>query len=320
MKRRTLLACAAVPLSGSVAGCLASDRRFGVSGGEDEREQFGTYELRSDARVRIAEESRRYGLAVPSPSADPYSVVVQFQSRRAAETGILVHRSVDERRDQLRTFVTDTDFRHESLFFVETTAPNACLSWQIESFEWTTENAVRGRVSVQDEDVTCGNAHAYPSLLLRVTGDAEPPTKAILTITNGWGETETVESSPFHEYLHRRSTAGEAPPEPGATVTIPGVVYNDDPAGERISVEVASVDGKPVFETSLEVTADRLPNVRPFAFEATVGTQYTAVISDGDSERSTAFTASGGRLFEIRRTDADLSAQLLSFEDTSTEP
>ena len=92
-------------------------------------------------------------------------------------------------------FLDETDLEADALLYVESVGPNTCFN-ALEITDLNIESdAIVGTVRVvdtsePDHDV-CGPSLTYPGALIRIVTDPLPET-ARITITNGWGDRETV--------------------------------------------------------------------------------------------------------------------------------
>ncbi|MEF8778591.1 MAG: hypothetical protein V5A36_06755, partial [Natronomonas sp.] len=102
-----------------------------------------------------------------------------------------------ERNSALEEFIADIDYESERLLFVESAGPNACYD-RLELTDIHTDERIRADAMVLDTsegDVACAEIVSYPSTLARITFDDEPLDSASVSVTNGWGETETISAT-----------------------------------------------------------------------------------------------------------------------------
>ena len=103
-----------------------------------------------------------------------------------------------EAPEAVREFVAETDFTESVLCYVESVGPNTCydeiavdpLALGVEDGTLVADATVRGP---SDGEVACGEAITYSGALVRVTADPLPDA-ARISVTDGWGETETIRS------------------------------------------------------------------------------------------------------------------------------
>ncbi|RQG89993.1 hypothetical protein EA462_08275 [Natrarchaeobius halalkaliphilus] len=108
--------------------------------------------------------------------------------------------------DGLEEWYGETDFDESVIVFVGTVGPNTCYS-EVDVDDVTISTvtlegedsrpaitAAARPVDTSDEDEACGEAVTYPSAFVRVTGD-DLPSEALFTVTNGWDETDDVDSA-----------------------------------------------------------------------------------------------------------------------------
>lgn len=104
---------------------------------------------------------------------------------------------LDGAPEPAREFLAETDFAESVVCYVESVGPDTCHDEiafddvRVEDGALVADATVRGP---DDEKVACGEAITYSAALLRVTSDPLPDA-ARLSVTDGWGETETVRDS-----------------------------------------------------------------------------------------------------------------------------
>ncbi|GAA0714744.1 hypothetical protein J2744_002254 [Halorubrum trapanicum] len=101
---------------------------------------------------------------------------------------------IAEAPEAARTFVEETDLSESVVCYVESVGPTTChdeIAFDgvgVEDGTLVADATVQGAESAE---VACGEAVTYSAALLRVTSDPLPDA-ARLSVTDGWGETETV--------------------------------------------------------------------------------------------------------------------------------
>lgn len=100
----------------------------------------------------------------------------------------------DERRDAVEAFVENTEFDTAVLLYVVSEGPDTGYDEiRIERLA-VSGDAIVGTAVATAREPGGGNAHVYPSALLRVTVDGDVPEKARITVVNGWGAEDEIES------------------------------------------------------------------------------------------------------------------------------
>lgn len=180
-----MVACAVLP------GCLGTGENAGT-GTSTETPEPGWYDVCEFAP----------SLAAGDLPPDEHAVVVHVRSAAAADEVFATDSLTDEARTTVEAFVEETSFEAATLFYVETRAPNACYGARIESLDLE-DDLVTGEVVAKDvsgQEEACAQVETTPAVLFRVRGDSGPPTAAELAVTNGWGDTRTLQSIPPDEY------------------------------------------------------------------------------------------------------------------------
>ncbi|MFP9191170.1 hypothetical protein ACLI4Q_05830 [Natrialbaceae archaeon A-CW1-1] len=205
--RRRLLRYGALAGGLSLAGCLdgeMGDDGGSPGGGSDDDDDDGNDDGTDDPNGTIETvDTIQYTTRTDRPDWDADAIgscaLADSEDRLAHVTPI--HAVSEERLEEtVGPFVRETDFETQLLLFVESTGPNIChdrLEIDDVSLEGEVLTATATVVDTSDPEEGCGEAELSPSALARVTfaDDAEWPTQAAVTITDGWGETDTVEAS-----------------------------------------------------------------------------------------------------------------------------
>ncbi|WP_312908682.1 hypothetical protein [Natronosalvus caseinilyticus] len=134
-------------------------------------------------------------------------------------------------------FLEETDFETEVLVLVESGGPTMCHdSIEVDDVTFDAqESAITATATVVDSsEGGCGEALAYPASLTRVSfDDRMRPHDAVVTLTDGWGETETVEAA--HErVIDPSGLEGGVEPD-GDPATIPEPLECSDDDFKRLS-------------------------------------------------------------------------------------
>ncbi|WP_254809995.1 immunoglobulin-like domain-containing protein [Natronosalvus amylolyticus] len=198
--RRDLLRLGALGATGAVAGCLANGDDPGAGNGDDDDNSDDnadpTLEPESVETVHFATRTDR-------PAWDEEAVgtaaLAGSEARLSAVTPIEAV-SDDHLEETLGPFIEETDFETSILLFVESGGPDLCWN-DLGITDVGLEDGgdhLTATATVHDTreaNEACGQAMIYPSTLTRITVDGDLPTTAAVTITDGWDETETVETS-----------------------------------------------------------------------------------------------------------------------------
>jgi hypothetical protein len=309
MNRRTFLATTGVGLATPLVGCLggSSDPR---SGGQT-RTTDGTEtttERGSDGPTELVEsDAIQYGPTSTRPnwfeeSGETVGNVVVIDSEERADV-IWPHDEVPtERRRAVADFLGETNFQESVLLYVESVGPNACYA-EVEvrdvafaDGELTATAAAAlvdggsdGSDDGNDSDGTddgmtaCAEIITFPSALVRATFSGEPATQATVTLTDGWGNEETVTATADDSLSPDASDLdGYVRPE-GDPATVPNGLACDDAGVERVQswVDDANVEwGAATADDGTETLALRVDQ-REVALGDTVEVTMTNVTDEG---------------------------------------
>ena len=178
MNRRHLLSCLVGGAFG--AGCLDTGARSG-GGAVDE----SAYDV-----------SPFPPALVPQPSLpERHPVAIHVRSHSAAQQAFDTEPLSEPAQSHAETFLEATNFEEETLYYVQTRAPDSCYGIRVTALEWQTATELTGAIISEDHsepDEECATVVTTPSVLLRVRGDPNPPAQATFDVTDGWEETETV--------------------------------------------------------------------------------------------------------------------------------
>lgn len=145
-----------------------------------------------------------------------HAVVVDSKSRERAVLGR--YDLPPEREDDVDEFLEGVDYDADRVVLVESAGPDGCHDELAIEDVRLNGGRLRGDATVVDDsgaNVGCTEALVFPSSVLRVTFDGEPPDAVAVRVTDGWGETATV-------------TAGDDDPLPSPDpADLPGHVRPD---------------------------------------------------------------------------------------------
>lgn len=123
-------------------------------------------------------------------------VVIDDEDRERAVLG--QYDPSQSRQEAIREFLSEVDYDRERLVLVESAGPDACHDrLEFGSIE-ARDGRIRAAASVIDSsgDATaCATVVTFPAALARVAFEGEPLDAATVEITDGWGETATVDAA-----------------------------------------------------------------------------------------------------------------------------
>lgn len=101
--------------------------------------------------------------------------------------------NLDE-RDDLQSWLDETDLEQSSIVYIETAGPNTCYDELGVSHVGIENGEIVGRAEAIDTSAnneSCGHAETHPSAFVRITSDDLPDT-ATFTVVDGWGDSSEV--------------------------------------------------------------------------------------------------------------------------------
>lgn len=125
-----------------------------------------------------------------------YAVVVDSESRQRA--ALEPFDLSEERRAAVDEFLADADYERDRLVVLESVGPDTCHDRVGVADVRVADGTLRADAAVVDTrqgDEGCGDAITYPSALLLVTFEGDPPDTARVAFTDGWGDSGTVTAS-----------------------------------------------------------------------------------------------------------------------------
>jgi hypothetical protein len=180
-RRRATLAVGGA-VAAALAGCLGGD---GTGGGV-------TIEIHQVGPTTAAPAWG--GRENPAGAVELYSRLDRATER--LESTHLAGVPSDRREDAL-TFARDTDFATAALVYVASEGPDTCFDEVAVGDLALDGETLTGRaeaLDTSDPGDGCGDALTFPAALVRATADPRP-TRARLTVRNGWGDESTVEAT-----------------------------------------------------------------------------------------------------------------------------
>ncbi|UTF52907.1 hypothetical protein [Natronosalvus rutilus] len=275
--RRTILRSGALGVGFVVAGCLDASPT-GSSPGEDGKDDpnDGDGANGTDSTNGTDDSKNNDGTGsspkitdVETIDLDPRTDELLWASDGIGTVALITDADVLERLDAVATnrsaetvdpFLEETDFETEVLVLVESGGPTVCHD-SIEVSDVTfdaQESAITATATVVDSsEGSCGEALAYPSSLTRVSfEDRMWLHNAVVTLTDGWGNTETVEAA--HERVIDPSELEGGVEPDGDPTAIPEALECSDDEFQRLaaaqSVRWGDADAFAMRVDPLEVT------------------------------------------------------------------
>ncbi len=225
MDRRGALRAGCLGVGAALAGCLdaGDDARIPT-----ERPPRSVLAVTDHETVPFAVRG-----AVGWDDAPGYVVIVDSEARQRAL--LTKYGLSDDRREEILEFLADVDYGRERLVLVESVGPDQCHDRLEIDGVAVGEGGIVAEATVRRRDAdACGEALAYPSTLLRVRFNGEPPSSAAIEVTDGRGDTArvtaTVEDplSPAPEDLAGNVRPGSEPAVvPPLSCETRGVVRHD---------------------------------------------------------------------------------------------
>lgn len=187
--RRTALRLAGVGVVGSLAGCIGENGTDNGNNGNGQTGGIAGYETHP-LTVRAS-----LGPDFPEEGTGRVILVDSEERQRAA---LQPYDPSEDRTDEIGEFIGGIDYGTDRLVVIESVGPNACHDRvEIDGVE-SSEGRLRADAAVvdtSDEATACAEVVTYPSALLKVTFEGDPADEAAIEITDGWGETATVNAS-----------------------------------------------------------------------------------------------------------------------------
>ncbi|MFC7215622.1 hypothetical protein ACFQO4_16220 [Saliphagus sp. GCM10025334] len=249
--RRTILRSGALGVGLAVAGCLDASSTGSSPGDEnDEDDPNGGDGANGTDSTNGTDDSKNNDGTGSSPeitgvetvALEPRTDEPPWAADGIGTVALITGPDVLERLDAVATnrtaetvdpFLEETDFETEVLVLVESGGPTICHdSIEVDDVNFDAqESAITATATVVDSsDGGCGEALAYPSSLTRISfdGDGVWLHNAVVTLTDGWGNTETVEAA-RERVIDPSGLEGGVEPD-GDPATIPEALEcsNDD--------------------------------------------------------------------------------------------
>lgn len=223
MRRRTALRFAGLGAVGALAGCVGDGDGDGDDDGSSDPHIAGT------ATIQLATHTSTPRWHSRSQDSTGHVVLIDSETRTEAALNQYAREMAESRRQELAAFMDEVRYGRDRLLLVESVGPDGChdrLEVENVALEEGRLTADAGVVDTGDDEADCAEAVTYPSVLVRVTFEDDPPGAATVTITDGWGESSTVEAT----------TDDPLAPDP---VDLPGHIR---PEGEPEPVEPLECD------------------------------------------------------------------------------
>lgn len=185
-----------------------------------------------------------------------------YGSESVARAALDLDRLPQESREDADQLLSETDFARARVLFLGSAGPDTCYEEIAVRNLRTTEGLIRGRFAAHDPcgDCACGDAVTFPSALVRVSFEGDPPDEARLTAVDGWGEEATVEviadggvaPGDLPGYVRP-----EEAPDPVAPLSCPDEDFTRHGTGFRDDVEwgeATDEDGNPTMALRVDRT------------------------------------------------------------------
>lgn len=192
--RRQVLEVASLGFGAVLAGCLSGTLESdpgGSDGGDDDEVTVIEHDV-----VPLAVETDRPWWY---DDDEPTGYVDLFATGESVHERLPFGRVPEDRRDEVQQFVEATDFEVARLLYVASVGPNACYSEVAVSDLGVEADRIVGSAAAidstadeDDEELACAQVVTFPSALVRVEFDGEPPNDASIEITDGWGDEAIV--------------------------------------------------------------------------------------------------------------------------------
>lgn len=192
MRRRTALRLAGLGAVGSLAGCLG--------GGDDGDggDPSSDAEIESTATLQLATRTSTPLWHARTRERTGHVVLVDSETRTEAVLNQYAREMGESRRQELAAFMEAVNYSNDRLLLVEAVGPDECHDRVAAEDVAVEDGRLHVAATVVDEsedDAACTEVVTYPSVLVRVTFEDEPPDGATVTVTNGWGDEATVDAS-----------------------------------------------------------------------------------------------------------------------------
>jgi hypothetical protein len=186
MNRRAALRAGCLGAGAVLAGCL---------GGDGERVPTESPPI----SVLTVTDSETVGFAVRGAvgwEGTGYVVVVDSEERQRS---LLTKYGIpNDRRDRVLGFLDGIDYASERLVLVESVGPDSCHDELEIGDVGVDDEGIRATATVgreSDADEGCREVLTYPSSLLRVAFEGEPPDRAVVDVTDGRDASSSVAAS-----------------------------------------------------------------------------------------------------------------------------
>lgn len=192
MRRRTALRLAGLGAVGTLTGCVGDGDGDGGDDGSSDPGITGTDSIQLATHTTTPRWHSR------NQDSTGHVVLIDSETRTEAALNQYAREMAESRRQELAAFMENVRHRSDRLLLVESVGPDACYdrlevgNVALEEGRLTADATV---VDTSEADASCAQEVTYPSVLVQVTFDDGPPGAATVTITDGWGETSTVDAS-----------------------------------------------------------------------------------------------------------------------------
>jgi hypothetical protein len=177
-----------------LAGCLGDGPPASPGGTETPTGSTAT----TDPGGVASHETVQFGAETGQPAwydEDSPGHAELYGSESVARTALALDGLPEDRRDVADQLLSETDFGSARVLFLGSVGPDTCHGEIAVGDLRTGDGRLLGRFEAHDPcgDCACGDAITYPSALVAVTFEGDPPDAARLTAVGGWDEAATVE-------------------------------------------------------------------------------------------------------------------------------
>lgn len=201
LSRRRTLAAVGAGLGTALAGCTGDEP---TGDDTDTTDTTRTTETTTDGSGSGNGASDTLGLGAPmgkprwAADEDAVGAVAIAASERRARAMIGAFVGPDGFGGDVQTFLDETAFEQSALVAIQTAGPNTCYATVAVEDATVADGELTASARAVDtsgEDQACGQAITYPTVLYRATGSDDPPTAATVSVTDGWGDTQSLSAT-----------------------------------------------------------------------------------------------------------------------------
>lgn len=262
ISRRRALLSGAAGIGTMLSGCLEEEPQNDDGSSDNGTGQGGTDTGAENDIVAVETldigSSRRepeWARDVDIPDEGAVGALYRFDGPEATDSADVA--ILDREADPLVEFIAETDFDSEVLLLIGTAGPNGCYNTvDVDEVRIETDT-LRGQArAIEDEVDACDRPISYPWVLARVEFADDIPEHTEMTLTDGWGNEQSVSSDDTYGFeptvvdTEIRQLGGEMerPYWAVADEDLPGVVYDvTTPAFDKPDSHVLQHDDAKAF-------------------------------------------------------------------------